>query len=118
MHVSATFGLLTLAVALVAQTAAPRVIDAANAVPVQRAVAAVVDEPGHQLEIENERVRVYRVTLDPGDSLPVHTHTAGWIAVTIIGGSGPGTYRWYDAGVANPLTAGQYPLEVVELEPR
>lgn len=78
----------------------------------------VAGEPDHVLEAENERVRIYRVKLDPGDSIPVHTHAAGWIGVTIAGAPGPGVYRWYDAGAPNPLTAGQYVLEVLELEPR
>ena len=82
------------------------------------AVRAVAGEPDHVLEIENGRVRVYRVRLDPGDSIPVHTHAAAWLAVTIAGAPGPGSYRWYDAGDANPLTAGQYRLEIVEVEPK
>ena len=82
------------------------------------ATRAVAGEPDHVLEIENGRVRVYRVRLDPGDSIPVHTHAAPWLSVTIAGAPGPGTYRWYDAGDANPLTAGQYRLEIVEIEPR
>ena len=82
------------------------------------AARAVTGEPDHVLEIENDRVRIYRVRLDPGDSIPVHTHSAAWLGVTIAGAPGPGTYRWYDAGDANPLTAGQYRLETVEVEPR
>jgi len=81
-------------------------------------VRAVAGEPDHVLEIENDRVRIYRVRLDPGDSIPVHTHAAAWLGVTIAGAPGPGTCRWYDAGDANPLTAGQYRLEMVEVEPR
>lgn len=79
---------------------------------------AVDGEPDHVLEAENEHVRVYRTTLDPGDSIPVHTHAAGWMSVTIAGWTGPGSYHWYDAGAPNPLAAGQYVLELVELEPR
>jgi hypothetical protein len=63
-------------------------------------------------------VRVYRIRLDPGDSLATHTHAAAWIGVTIVGGAGPGTYRLYEAGEANPLAAGMYPLEMLELEPK
>jgi hypothetical protein len=82
------------------------------------AVPAVADEPEHRLETENDRVRIYRVRLDPGDSLVTHTHAAGWVGVTIVGGAGPGTYRLYEAGAANPLAAGMYPLEILELEPK
>lgn len=81
-------------------------------------VPAVTNEPEHRLESETERVRVYRIRLDPGDSLATHTHAAGWIGVTIVGGAGPGTYRLYEAGDANPLAAGMYPLEILELEPK
>jgi hypothetical protein len=79
---------------------------------------AAADEPGHELEEENARVRLYRIKLDPGDSIPVHTHGAGWVAVTLVGSPGAGTSRWYAAGTPNPLAAGQYPLELLEIEPR
>jgi hypothetical protein len=80
--------------------------------------AAFPDQPQHKLETENERVRVYRIKLAPGESLPAHRHSSGWIAVTVAGGTGPGSFQWYAAGASNPLTAGPSGLEVVELEPR
>src|SRR5215831_13014673 len=80
--------------------------------------AAFPDQPQHKLEIENERVRVYRIKLAPGESLPAHRHSSGWIAVTVAGGAGPGSFNWYASGAANSLTAGSSGLEVVELEPR
>ena len=70
------------------------------------------DEPEHALEIENERVLIYRIRLDPGDSLPVHTHQHAWASVTIRGPQ-PGVTTWHEAGDANPVAAGMYPLEVV-----
>jgi hypothetical protein len=81
------------------------------------AARAVTGEPDHVLEIENGRVRIYRVRLEPGDSIPVHTHASAWLGVTIAGPQ-PGAFRWHEAGDADPLTAGQYPLEMVEVEPR
>ncbi len=80
----------------------------------------VPDGASHQLEIENERVRIYRVKLAPGESLQSHVHTAGWIGVTVAGGQGAGSYQWHPAGSAQPLSvkAGEAPLEIVELEPK
>ena len=76
------------------------------------------DESRHKLEMENDRVRIYRVKLAPGESLTSHTHSAGWLGVTVSGGSGPGAYQWHGAGTNNPLNSGQSALEVVELELR
>jgi quercetin dioxygenase-like cupin family protein len=81
-------------------------------------VPPVPDEPDHRLESDGPRVRVYRVRLDPGDSIPVHTHAAGWVSITVVGGLGPGTARWHEAGSPNPLAAGMYPMEIVEVEPK
>jgi len=75
---------------------------------------------GHALETENDRTRIYRVKLAPGESMPSHTHAAGWIEVTVTGGSGPGSVVWHAAGSASPLrvVAGSAPLEIVEIEPK
>ena len=82
--------------------------------------AAAPDSPGHALETDNDRVRSYRVRLAPGQSLPAHAHQAGWMAITIRGGSGPGTHQWFAAGSAAPLSvpSGGEALEVVEFEPK
>jgi hypothetical protein len=42
------------------------------------------------------------------------------MAVTIRGGSGPGTYQWFAGGSEAPLAvkAGERELEVVEFEPK
>lgn len=84
----------------------------------QPSAAPVPDQAGHKLELENERVRIYRITLAPGESLPAHAHPSGWLEVTVAGGAGPGVFRWYAAGTSHPLRADQAALEVVELEPR
>jgi hypothetical protein len=82
--------------------------------------AAAPDTPTHKLESEQDSVRVYRVTLGPGESLASHTHAAGWMAVTIRGGAGAGTYRWVSGGSADPLSVppGGQALEIVEFEPK
>src|SRR5207244_3904668 len=82
------------------------------------ATASLPDMPGHKLETENERVRIYRVKLAPGESLPAHRHAAGWLAVTVVGGNGPGSYRWNAAGTNDSINAIPTALEVVELELR
>lgn len=86
--------------------------------PDHRHAAAVADTASHKLELENDRVRVYRVTLQPGERLEPHTHEAGWMAVTVRGGMGPGAAQWRPAGTSNPLAAGAEPLEIVEIEPK
>jgi hypothetical protein len=80
--------------------------------------AAFPDQPQHKLETENERVRVYRIKLAPGESLSAHQHSSGSLAVIISGGTGPGSFQWYAANTSNPLTAGPSGLEIVELEPK
>lgn len=74
--------------------------------------------PGHTLELENDRVRVYRVRLDAGGSLNTHTHSSGWMEVTVSGEAGAGAFTWQNAGQDHPLRAGGAALEVVELQPR
>jgi hypothetical protein len=80
--------------------------------------AAVSDTLSHVLELENDRVRIYRVKLVAGEKLSRHTHHAGWVSVTVVGGASQGRAEWHAAGSANPLSAGPAPLEIVEIEPR
>jgi quercetin dioxygenase-like cupin family protein len=42
--------------------------------------------PGHTLVLENERVRIYRVVLDPGQSTGVHTHVLPGLTVAVSRG--------------------------------
>jgi predicted metal-dependent enzyme (double-stranded beta helix superfamily) len=74
--------------------------------------------PHHTLETENNRVRIYRVKLGPGESLPAHSHPAGWVEVIITGGAPPGTSVWHDGGTSANLSASDAPLELVEIEPK
>jgi hypothetical protein len=80
--------------------------------------AAVRDSAHHVLELENDKVRIYRVKLGAGGRLAAHTHQAGYVAVTVRGDAGPGTAEWHPGGSPDPLNAGGTPLEVVEIEPR
>ena len=71
----------------------------------------------HTLETENDRTRVYRVKLAPGESLKAHSHPSGWLEVIVAGGTA-GTPTWHAGGSSGSLTAGKEPLEIVEVEPR
>jgi hypothetical protein len=85
-----------------------------------RPSSQAVQLPNHTLELENDRVRIYRLKLGSGDTLASHTHAAGWLEVTVAGGAGPGTHLWHGAGepVALKASAGAAPLEIVEIEPK
>lgn len=75
--------------------------------------------PGHMLEDENERVRIYRVRLDAGESMERHSHASGRAEVTIFGSEGAGHFVWTGAGENHPLRApADGPLEIVEIEPK
>jgi hypothetical protein len=73
----------------------------------------------HKLELENDKVRVYRVTLSPGQSMVGHSHGHGWLTVTVKGGGTPGSFRWHDALSSDAMkNSGASPLEMVEIEPK
>ncbi len=55
------------------------------------AVAAAPDS--HEVLVDNERVRVLRVRIRPGEREPAHTHR--WPSVMIV--DGPARIRYYDA---------------------
>jgi hypothetical protein len=76
--------------------------------------------PGHTLETENDRVRIYRVKLAAGESMEPHTHLAGRVEVTVTGPGGPGSRSWISGGENHPLKvpAGGTALDLVELEPK
>ena len=45
--------------------------------------ATLTKVPGREPVLENERVRVFRVALDPGQSGPMHTHTVPILAIAL-----------------------------------
>lgn len=47
--------------------------------------ASLSKVPGREPVLENERVRVFRVTLEPGQTLPMHTHEVPGLALTVSG---------------------------------
>ena len=77
-----------------------------------------VELQNHTLETENNRTRIYRVKLAPGESLQAHRHDSGWVEVFVTGGAGPGATVWHEGGSSVSLSAGKDMLEVVEIEPK
>jgi quercetin dioxygenase-like cupin family protein len=94
--------------------------------------ATLADVAGYTLEIENERVRIFRLVIAPGQSTHQHSHalhgmsvviTEGKIAVGLPGTATeivlfkPGDYRWHQGGVKHSLTnVGSANFEVVVIE--
>jgi len=92
----------------------------------------VVLEPAHVVlapraagdsVLENDRVRVTRLVLEPGAPAVRQTHRGPWLAVVVHGGAlgrtavVPGWYRWYEAGRGETIVnAGSSRLELVEIE--
>ena len=48
--------------------------------------STVADTSPYKLELENERVRVFRLVLQPGQSVPLHTLAASSLTVAVSGG--------------------------------
>ena len=72
---------------------------------------------GHDVEIENEHVRVSRVRLRAGESLPAHVHQRGWLDV-VLAGPRPGAVAWHDAGRPSSVLGGTASIGLVEIEPK
>ena len=87
---------------------------------------------GYTLDMENERVRILRLVLAPGQSTEEHSHalqgvsvviTEGKIAVDLPGRETetvtfkPGDYRWHEGGMRHSLrNVGSGTFEAVEIE--
>lgn len=80
-------------------------------------VGGADDVVGHVVEIENPHVRVSRVRIKAGESLPAHTHVRGWLDVVVSGGT-PGAVAWHDAGRPAAVEGRAAGLEWIEVEPR
>jgi hypothetical protein len=73
----------------------------------------------HTLELENDKVRVYHVTLAAGQSMVGHSHGHGWLTVMVKGTSAPGSFQWHVALSTDAMkNSGTVPLEMVEIEPK
>jgi mannose-6-phosphate isomerase-like protein (cupin superfamily) len=94
--------------------------------------AALENVPGHERVIDNERVRVYRVVLKPGESTGMHTHGRPFLRVAVSGGTfaarptagaadrrelKAGEFEWVGEPAAQSIeNVGASRLEVVEIE--
>jgi quercetin dioxygenase-like cupin family protein len=78
---------------------------------------ATDDLDGHEVIVDNARVRISRVVLQPTEHLTNHTHPRGWLTVMVRGWPGPGEFTWHEAGsLARPIEAGPSGTERVEIE--
>lgn len=87
---------------------------------------------GQTLVLENERVRISRLVLAPGQSIEMHAHALRSLGVAVSDGRivievpgeklrtlklKPGDSQWYDGGMKHSLrNAGSAPFEAVEIE--
>ena len=94
--------------------------------------AALDAVPGHKLMLENERVKVYRVTIDPKQSTGIRARTLPWARVSVSPGaiavqeSGKdsvtvelqsGDYRWHEGATSQSLeNIGAATYEAIEIE--
>ena len=100
-----------------------------KATPEHKQVAAGRSKPA----VENQRVRVYRWTLAPGQSSGLHSHELPYVIVAVKGGEllmmgpngegsrneqvKPGDFHFVNFKVTHSLTnAGEGPMELVEIE--
>ncbi len=88
--------------------------------------------PAGQVVLDNSRVRVERIVLEPGESTPRHEHRGPGLEVAVRGGTVSSAsvtevsqrltyqsagYRWYDAPRIHTLTnVGPTTVEIVEIE--
>lgn len=99
---------------------------------VSSSAPSLADVAGHTLEMENERVRIFRLVLAPGQSSEVHLHALQGMSVVIteariaVGLPGtepetvtfkPGDYRWHEGGMRHSLrNVGSTTFEAVDIE--
>ena len=96
-------------------------------------VPATLDAlPGHKLVLENDRVKVYRVSIDPKQATGIRSRTLPWLRISVsqstisVQGPGqnpetldtkPGDYRWHEGATAQSLeNLGSTKYEAVEIE--
>lgn len=92
----------------------------------------LADVAGHKLEMENGRVRIFRLVLAPGQSTEEHSHALQCLGVVIKEGKiavdlpgtktetvafKPGDYRWHERGMRHSMrNVGSATFEAVEIE--
>ena len=94
--------------------------------------AALDAVPGHKLVVENDRVKVYRVSIDPKQVTGIRSRTLPWLRVSItqstISVQGPGKspetietkvgdYRWHEGATTDSIeNIGSTRYEATEIE--
>lgn len=101
--------------------------------PGQQADAAQQSQiPGHTLVLENDRVRVERLILEPGQSTSLHEHLLSGLGVAVSAATvtiyapgqkpqtvefKPGDFRWHDGKVSHNLkNVGKTRFEAVDID--
>jgi quercetin dioxygenase-like cupin family protein len=93
---------------------------------------SLADVAGQILVLENDRVRIFRLVLAPGQSTEVHSHALRGVGVAITDGKitvevpgkktktvkfKPGDYQWHEGGMKHSLrNVGSAPFEAVDIE--
>jgi hypothetical protein len=94
---------------------------------------AVLDAvPGHKLVLENDRVKVYRVSIDAKQATGIRSRTLPWLRISITQGmisihepgkppktlqTRPGDYRWHEGGTTDSIeNIGSTTYEAAEIE--
>lgn len=88
--------------------------------------------PGHKLVLENDRVKVYRISIDPKQATGIRLRTLPWLRISVsqstisVQGPGqspetletkPGDYLWHEGATAQSLeNVGSTKYEAVEIE--
>ena len=108
-----------------------RFIDVEVLTPLPEAAkAASLDgTAGHKLIFENERVRVFRLIIEPGQQIEPHAHSAHRLMVVVQGGRlsfgsqkafqdfVPGQFSWHEAEVDRSMkNVDNHPFEAVDIE--
>jgi hypothetical protein len=87
---------------------------------------------GHKLVVENDRVKVYRLSIDPKQATGIRSRTLPWLRISVsqstisVQGPGknpeiletkPGDFRWHEGATAQSLeNVGSTTYEAIEIE--
>jgi quercetin dioxygenase-like cupin family protein len=74
------------------------------------------DLDGHEIVIDNDRVRVSRIKLSAGKVLSAHSHPRGWVE-SVVSGLNPGALTWRGPGQTTAL-GGPAATEIIEVQPK
>lgn len=96
------------------------------------APATLDNIPGHKLVLENDVMKIYRVSIDPKESTGIRSRTLPWLRVSITQstisvqgpGKGPetietkaGDYRWHEGATTDSIqNIGSTKYEAIEIE--